>query len=458
MMTSKKLTPTATHWGTYLVEVEDGKLQAIHPYPEDTTPTDLRHLLLETQDERCRIGQPMIREGYLEKGIDSDRTGRGKEPFVAVSWDQALDLTADALARVKQLYGNEAIYGGSYGWGSVGALHHPATQLHRFLNALGGHTYSVNSYSYAAAEVITPHILGCSMADMIISTPSWRDVAANSELVVLFGGAGLKNTSINVRGTGPHTSQQDMLAAKEAGVEFINISPIRDDVAHDFGATWISAVPNTDTAIMLGLAHTLVVENLHDATFIETYCVGWERFVPYLLGETDDQPKDAAWAAQISGVSASVIQALAQQMAQQKTTISVSWSLQRAEHGEQPFWMAVVLAALLGEIGLPGRGVVFGYNAVYAMGSHGRTPFMWPLISEGANPVNSFIPVARIADMLLNPRQTFDYDGHTYTYPDIKLVYWAGGNPFHHHQDLNRILAAWQKPETIIVNEPWWNA
>ena len=26
------------------------------------------------------------------------------------------------------------------------------------------------------------------------------------------------------------------------------------------------------------------------------------------------------------------------------------------------------------------------------------------------------------------------------TYPDIRLIYWAGGNPFHHHQDLNRLL------------------
>jgi biotin/methionine sulfoxide reductase len=37
------------------------------------------------------------------------------------------------------------------------------------------------------------------------------------------------------------------------------------------------------------------------------------------------------------------------------------------------------------------------------------------------------------------------------------LVWWAGGNPFHHHQDLNRLRRAWAKPETIIVNEWCWN-
>ena len=66
------------------------------------------------------------------------------------------------------------------------------------------------------------------------------------------------------------------------------------------------------------------------------------------------------------------------------------------------------------------------------------------------------MPVARVVDMLLNPGAEFEFNGNTLTYPDIRLVYWAGGNPFHKQQDLNRFLAAWQKPETIIVHEPWW--
>ena len=74
------------------------------------------------------------------------------------------------------------------------------------------------------------------------------------------------------------------------------------------------------------------------------------------------------------------------------------------------------------------------------------------------NPVKHFIPVARIADLLLNPGASFDYNGQQHTYPDIKMVYWAGGNPFHHHQDLNRLIRAWRRPDTIVVNEPWWNA
>lgn len=77
---------------------------------------------------------------------------------------------------------------------------------------------------------------------------------------------------------------------------------------------------------------------------------------------------------------------------------------------------------------------------------------------RAANGVADFIPVARIADMLLNPGTTYRYNGQTRTYPDIRLVYWAGGNPFHHHQDLNRLRRAFRQVDTLVVHELAWTA
>jgi biotin/methionine sulfoxide reductase len=76
----------------------------------------------------------------------------------------------------------------------------------------------------------------------------------------------------------------------------------------------------------------------------------------------------------------------------------------------------------------------------------------------GINRADSWIPVARIADLLLKPGQEYEFNGETRTYPDTKLIYWCGGNPFHHHQDLNRLVEAWRRPETIIVQDIWWTA
>ena len=135
----------------------------------------------------------------------------------------------------------------------------------------------------------------------------------------------------------------------------------------------------------------------------------------------------------------------------------VSHSLQRAEHGEQPVWMGAVLAAALGQIGLPGGGYAYALGAIAYYGRRNNAVPL-PTLPQGRNGVAEFIPVARIADMLLNPGGTYRYNGKTLTYPDIRLVYWAGGNPFHHHQDLNRLRRAFAQVDTLVVHELGWTA
>ncbi|MFT5787263.1 MAG: biotin/methionine sulfoxide reductase [Ascidiaceihabitans sp.] len=119
--------------------------------------------------------------------------------------------------------------------------------------------------------------------------------------------------------------------------------------------------------------------------------------------------------------------------------------------------MAVTLAAMLGQIGLPGGGYVIGYGVNANIGNIER-PFRWGTMSQGKNPIADFIPVAMISDMLLNPNGAYQYQGRTCKFPDARLVWWAGGNPFHHQQDLNKLRAAFQAPETVIVNEINWTA
>jgi biotin/methionine sulfoxide reductase len=144
-------------------------------------------------------------------------------------------------------------------------------------------------------------------------------------------------------------------------------------------------------------------------------------------------------------------------MAGQRTLVNCAYALQRARHGEQPFWLTVVLAAMLGQVGLPGGGFGLGYGCMNNTGS-GRAPFSGPRLPQGVNAVQDFIPVARIADMLLHPGEALRYNGRSLRYPDVRLVYWAGGNPFHHHQQLGRLRRAWQQPETIVVQDPFWTS
>ncbi|MNB96560.1 Biotin sulfoxide reductase [compost metagenome] len=43
-------------------------------------------------------------------------------------------------------------------------------------------------------------------------------------------------------------------------------------------------------------------------------------------------------------------------------------------------------------------------------------------------------------------------------FPDIRFVWWAGGANFTHHQDTNRLIRAWQKPELVVISECFWTA
>ena len=452
--------PTSYHWGSFDVEVVDGNVRAIRPAADDPDPSPIGRSIMGTLNDSVRIAQPMVRAGFLAqvtgKSGASNGEGRGCEPFVPVSWERALALVANELNRVKASHSNDAMFAGSYGWASAGRFHHAQSQMRRFLNLFGGHVFHKDTYSLAAARVLLPHIIGDRDTLFEQHTP-WSVIAEHGELVVAFGGLPLKNAQVNAGGVGRHLSGAGLRECSARGVNFVNVGPLREDMPDWLHAEWLAPRPNTDTAMMLGLAHCLVSEQLHDREFLARYCVGYERFEAYVLGETDGIAKDATWAASICGLPAETISALARRMARSRTLVSVSWSLQRADHGEQPFWMATVLAAMLGQIGLPGGGIGYGYNAVHAIGAN-VAPVGWAALPQSENKVNRFIPVARIADMLLHPGDKLDYNGQVIVYPDIRLVYWVGGNPFHHHQDINRLLLAWRKPETIIVHEPWWTA
>ncbi|MGE0820823.1 MAG: molybdopterin guanine dinucleotide-containing S/N-oxide reductase [Candidatus Binatia bacterium] len=445
----------SSHWGAFEPILEEGRFIGTRPFAKDPDPSPLLRSLPDAVYHPCRVTQPAVREGWLKHGPGKANSGRGGEKFVSVSWDRALDLVADELKRIIAAYGNTAIFAGSYGWASAGRFHHAKTQLQRFLARIGGFTSSRDTYSNAAGTVLVKRVVG--YAGAAVGGTSWQSIAEHADLVVLFGGVPLRNTQVTTGGMGEHTTQNWLKKAKANGVTFCNISPIRDDTAAFLGAKWLAPRPNSDTALLLALAHTLVTEGLHDEQFLDRYCVGFERFRDYLLGYIDGIVKDAEWAETVSEIPAETIRTLARRLARGRTFIMANWSLQRSDHGEQPFWAIIAVAALLGQIGLPGGGFGFGYGSVEGVADV-RPLAPIPELPIGQNPVSSFIPVARIADMLLNPGQLFQYNGSDLLYPDIHLIYWSGGNPFHHHQDLNRLMRAWRRPETIIVNDPWWTA
>ncbi|ADH70574.1 MULTISPECIES: molybdopterin-dependent oxidoreductase [Nocardiopsis] len=457
--------PTSAHWGSYRVVVEDGRVVGTLPDPDDPAPSPVIANTPAAQHHASRVARPAVRRRWLENGPGPDPLrGDPDDAYVEVEWSTALDLLAGELDRVRGAYGNAAIYGGSYGWGSAGRIHHAQSQLHRFLNVIGGYTRSRTTYSHGAVEVLFPRIIGVPAANRLLHrAPSWTRIREHTELLVSFGGLRVSNTWTSSGGRAAQTAGPAMRDASGAGVEFVSVSPLLDDTPEDVKAEWVSLNPGTDTAVMLALMHVLFTEGLADTAFLDRYTVGADVLRAYVLGERDERggPDGTArtpeWAERISGVSADELRSLARRMAARRTLVNVGWSVQRARYGEQPLWAGLALACCLGQVGLPGGGFASGYGSMGNYGG-GATPLGLPRMPQGNNAVDSFIPVARVADMLLEPGGRYDHDGEERRYPDIRLVYWAGGNPFHHHQDLRRLTEAFGRPETVVVNETHWTA
>lgn len=450
--------PTMMHWGRFNIETDGTQILSVLGADGDPSPSPIGQSLLNATSHPARLQEPMVRRGWLERlPRDTEGRRRGDDEFVSVTWEEAFRVVANELKRVTQEYGAEAIYGGTPGWGSAGRFHHAQSQLHRFLNCVGGYVAKVNTYSYGAGEVIYEHIFGSSYGEARDAQTSLDNIIRNADLILSFGGIPIKNTQVNPGGISSHTVGQSLAEFTRRGGKLVFVNPVRYDDEAEFQPEYIQPRPNTDVAVMLGIAFALLEQGGADHDFLSEYTIGYEAFEDYLTGRSDNIPKTPEWAAKIADIPAERIVGLAVQMARSRTFINVTWSLQRAHHGEQTFWMAATLAAMVGQIGLPGGGVGFGY------GSEGRIGGPYSRIGgltvpQGRNNVNLRIPVARVCDMLLSPGQPYRYNGQQHVYPDIKLMYWCGGNPFHHHQDLNRMLQAWQAPDTIICHEIWMNA
>ncbi len=454
----------ASHWGAFKATIKDGKWVGTSPWENDPKPSHQLEGVMDLAFSPTRIKYPMVRRAFLEKGKDADRTTRGQDDFVRVSWDQALELVAAELKRVEEERGPAATFAGSYGWKSSGKLHNCRTLLHRLMNLKGGYVNHTGDYSTGASQVIMPHVMGT--LEVYEQQTVWPVIAEHTELLVFWGADPMKTSQISWL-VADHGHQPGIDAYKATGKEVISIDPLNTKTGKYMEAEWVPIRPQTDVALMLGMAHTLVEEGLVDEDFVNEYTTGYDKFLPYLMGETDGTPKTAAWAAEICEVPAEQIKSLVRKFKEKRTMLASGWGVQRQHHGEQIHWMLVTLSAMLGQIGLAGSG--FGLSYHYSSGG-APTADGFPLsgITSGGAAVDGAawllaggvksIPLARIVEMLEKPGETYHFNGKEDTYPDIKLVYWVGGNPFSHHQDRNRMVKAWQKLETVIVHEIQWTA
>src|SRR5215212_1784155 len=168
--------PSLAHWGAFTALVENGRVIGCEPFGRDPAPSAMLSAIPAMVHSPLRITRPAVRKGWRE-----GRERTGSEAFDEVSWDEALDLVAGELSRVREKSGAEAIFGGSYGWSSAGRLHHARTLVRRFLFLGGGCVDQIGNYSWGAAQFLLPHVIG-TYQPVTGRVTDWNSVVKHTRL------------------------------------------------------------------------------------------------------------------------------------------------------------------------------------------------------------------------------------------------------------------------------------
>lgn len=374
-----------------------------------------------------KLKYPMKRKNWEPGGGKKEL--RGKDEWVRISWDEALDILASELKNVKEKYGNRAILSTN-------------REVSNVIKAFGGHVTGWGTTSFGAWGSTAPQV------GYIYYNPdpvNDRFDMRNCETVILFGG--------NPAWSSPASAlYHSYLQVKKAGAKFIIIDPIYTDTSAALDAEWIPIRPSTDGAMLLGIAHTLITEDdpvtnpLIDWNFLKRYTIGFdaesvpegadpkENFKDYVLGTYDGQPKTPEWASEICGVEPNKIRYLARELRKdKKVALLTTWASARTNNADNLPQLFITIGAMTGHIGKSGH--MTGDSAHRCGGNGG--PFHWTVGGTGLpnpkNPVDDAICTSEIWQRILDGKYIYTGGKDAYLPPEerdlnIRAIIHTGSN------------------------------
>lgn len=405
--------------------------------------------------------RPCIRgRGYRRRQYHPDRLKypmkrvgrRGEGRFERITWNEALDKMAEELIRVRDRYGNQALYV-PYGTGGYSQLTGRQT-AQRLMNLIGGSLGFYNSYSWACIRPATVSVYGTN------TTGNQRQDWLNSRYILMWSW----NPAEMRDGT---NSEYFIQKAREKGARVVCIDPRMTLSAVSLADEWIPIRPGTDTAMMSAMAQVMIEENLYAAEFVRTHCVGFdgsqmpegceneESYEDYILGRRDGTPKTPEWAEPICGVPRETIRRIAREYATIKPAILYQgYGMQRRAYGEQPVRAGCVLPAITGNVGIPG-----GWAGGMGLQAPDGGPF-WNVFPTGPNPIEAIIPSFLWSEAVLRGSTMTAKDGVKRAdrlESDIKLIWAVASNCLiNQHGNINRsaeILADESRVEFLAVQD-----
>jgi len=374
---------------------------------------------------------------------------RGEGKFERISWDEALDRIVGELNRIRSRYGPSAVF--FLGGGGDTMILHYSYSIDELLAMTGGSTrrWGIPSFEGGLYASIASY-------GTLSSASDFGDLP-NSRLIIMWGWD--PANTINDTNTAWY-----LLQAKESGTRIISIDPRYTNSTAILADQWIPIIPGTDTAMLIAMAFVIIDENLHDRTFLDTYTVGFDKFHDYVLGIEDGIAKTPKWAEKVTGVPATTIEKLAREYATTRpAALMAGISPGRTAYGEQYHRAADTLAAMTGNIGIPGGWSGRSYVPYTPFGGYdfrlgappksqgnpiefGNPPRQNSLPTVKGSDSTARIHFAEVADALLQ--------GQAGGYPtDIKMLLVMHTNPINQYPNTNKLVRAFKEMEFIGVAE-----
>jgi len=416
--------------------VRDGQIVKISTDPRRWTPEmPPLHACVRGFGQAERVNHPDRLKHPLR------RTGpRGSGQFERISWDEALDEVAHQMLRVRDTHGPAAILDCSR-TGSLSTLHGRGVSQ-RFLHMFGGCTELWSNLS-AEAEIFAVKQTYGAKAEYKSAGREPIDYV-NSRLIVMWGWSPGDGTF----GTG---TMQYLKRAKHHGARIVSVDPRVTRSSRQLADEHVFIRPSTDAAALIAMAYVITSQGLQDQAYLDRYVLGFDEahlppgapagasYRAYLMGEVDGVRKTPAWAEKITGMPAATLERLAVELATSKpAAIQCGYAPGRTIHGEQFHRAAYALAAMTGNVGIPGG------NSGTSNGATGRCGIRH--LPAGINPTGARVASSRLADLLDR--------GVAGGYPaDIKMIYSVAGDLFNQVPNVRRIAAAAQRLEFMVVHD-----
>lgn len=410
-----------------------------------------------------RLKYPMKRKNWKPGG--GNKSLRGEDEWERISWDEALKYIADELKRTKQKHGNNSILL-SAGWNSA------IVPTSRTLGLFGGYTETWNTNSFGS-WTLTPKIIGFNQMGIWDQTVNDRFDLRECDTIVMIG--------MNPAWSAMGSSTLNYLQAKKAGAKFIAIDPMFNETHNLLDAKWLATRSSTDTALLLGLAHSLLVmdnsvkQPLIDWEFLFKNTVGFDaehmpenankedNFKDYVLGTYDNQPKDAKWASEICGVNENEINQLALTIGKNnKVAILCGMASGRTRNSDNLPQLIMTIGAMTGHMGKSGH--MTGSTMHSTSGNGG--PALVKAGSNGLpnikNPVDDTINANEVWNAIIDGKYNFTGSGSMVSpnqfskgesrTVDIKVIYHAYSALLQTNDGMTRGIEAHKKVDLVVAH------